>query len=379
VLRPTAPPDITISPRLHRTDAAPTLWAKIRWNLEQQPAWFVALVLPPLLFGTWQLFRVPMPSYNGPKLIFIAAGVAFLAALVINRAAAVLIAGLVGAAFALKPVLIPMHATYESYFRFWSETAMQYWVPGVVSLLLAAVVAFTVTRPLLLSSFARLRPGIAALLIAVATSGASYAYFSRPTYYDVYGPLLPQYAAFREHLKSVAAAVDKVTGPVVAPGSLDPPLVLDERNTDFGADFNEDPSTTGHLFFYPLLREPDGPTSEIERALRSDLFWFIQYTDTSIFFPSNGTGFVSKPDKVAAALSRAIHAPYLVVVKPLGATQGETAGSYGVFLYDLKRDEVLFATPLDAVKTPSDLTEQVNAVVEKLVGAKILRPASAKS
>jgi hypothetical protein len=48
-------------------------------------------------------------------------------------------------------------------------------------------------------------------------------------------------------------------------------------------------------------------------------------------------------------------------------------GPYRVFLYNLKRDEIIFAADIANPATMLELKEQVNAVLEKTVGAKILR------
>ena len=109
-----------------------------------------------------------------------------------------------------------------------------------------------------------------------------------------------------------------------------------------------------------LLIDPDG------------YFGDIDYTFLMIFA---GT-FLARP------LERAINAPYLVIVKPLKLDhtlridKGDLAraGPDRVFLYHLKRDELLMAVDVaTSVTTTDELREAVYAVLTKTVNAKILR------
>ena len=353
-----------------------------RW-LTEHPAYLLALALPPLLFATWQLFRLPIPSDNGPILIFIATAVVCgLALLFKSRSAMILVATPIGLAFVLKPVLVPFEGFVGGApFPYSSETAENYWLPGAGFIVIAVAVGLTAAFPRLLQDFKRLRPDLIAILIAVIASGAGYFYFSRPTLYDVYLPFRPQYALLREHLVSVASALDQVARPFPPTKPLDVPLVLDER----GNSRNEDASTTGHLILYQHLTKPDAYFGDIERALNSDLQLHLRDTGNDpVLYQSIFTEFESSFDTDdAKSLARVLNAPYLVVVKPLMADSSgrvdsadlQRSGPYRVFLFNLKRDEIIFAADiLNPGATTDELKERVNGVLQMSVGAKILRP-----
>jgi hypothetical protein len=338
--------------------------------------------LPPLAFAAWRLFRLPIPADNPLTLIFMTTGVVCGLALVIkSRGAAALAAMLIGLAFVIKPAVVPLRGfVADAPFPYSSATARTYWLPGALFMVFAAAVGLTAPWPRLTRDFKRLRPDLAALGIAAFAGLAGYLYFSRPTLYDVYLPFRPQYAQLRQHLLTVATAVDGAR-PFSPSKPLDVPLILDER----GQVRNEDPSTTGHLFLYQHLTQPDAYFGNIEYALSSDLHLHLRDTGNQpVLYPAVFTEFADTFDTdVTNSLARAINAPYLVIVKPLtlgSAGRVDTpdlgrAGPYRVVLYHLKRDEMVFAADIvNAIATAEQLKQQVNRVLEQGVGAKILRP-----
>jgi TIR domain-containing protein len=354
----------------------------LRW-LSERPAYLLGLGMPPLLFATWRLFRLPVPADTALTLIFMVTGVVCGLALVIkSRGGAILAAMLIGLAFVIKPALVPFQGFVgDAPFPYSSATAMTYWLPGVLFIIFAAAVGLTAPWSRLLQDLKRFHPDVAVLFIAAATGLAGYFYFSRPTLYDVYLPFRPQYALLREHLVSVAAAVDQVARPFPPSKSLDVPLILDER----GHIRNEDPSTSGHLFLYQHLTKPDAYFGDIEYALSSDLHLHLRDTGNEpVLSSSVFTEFASTFDTDGAnSLARTINAPYLVIVKPLTLEPAgrvdsrdlRRAAPYRVFLYNLKRDEIIFAADIpNSIGTTEELKEQVNRVLEMSVGAKILRP-----
>jgi hypothetical protein len=367
------------------TGAVETPIGSLRRWLTERPAYLLALTLPPILFATWQLFRLPIPADNGPILIFIAAAVVCgLALLFKSRSAMILVAMPIGVAFVLKPALVPFEGFVGgATFPYTSETAENYWLPSAGFIIAAAAVALTAAFPRLVQDFKRLRPDVIALVIAIITAGAGFFYFNRPTLYDVYLPFRPQYALLREHLVSVAAALDQVARPFPPARPLDVPLVIDER----GKPRDEDASTTGHLFLYQHLTKPDEYFGDIEGAVSSDLHLHLRDTGNDpVLYETIFTEFESSFDTDdAKSLTRAINAPYLVVVKPLMLDSSgrvdtpalQSAAPYRVFLFNLKRDEIIFAADIpNPAATAEGLKEQVNCVLQMNVGAKILRPAS---
>ncbi|HXJ02225.1 MAG TPA: caspase family protein [Micropepsaceae bacterium] len=345
-----------------------------RW-LSERPAYLLAFGLPPLLFATWHLFRLPIPSENAPIQIFIGTGVLFGFALWFkNRVGAILAALPIGLAFVVKPAVVPFEGFVDDPLPYWSATAEDYWWPGAFFVIVVAAIGLTAAPSRLLEEVKRLRPDVAAFVIAVATGLAGYFYFDRPTLYDVYLPFRPQYAQLREHLVAVAAAVDRVASPFAPSKPLDIPLVLDET----GNIRDENPSATGHLFLYQHLTMPDARFGGMEDALDNDLLLDLRDTGkkpvlSASAFAEYASAFRSDD---AAALARTLNAPYLVIVKPFhgDSTEVQRAAPYRVFLYNLKRDEIIFAADIqNPVGTADELKEQANSILEMTVGAKILR------
>lgn len=290
-----------------------------------------------------------------------------------SRVGAILLAAGIGGSMVFKPLLVPFEgAGSGDVFPYDSETAMTYWLPGAVFIVCAAALASTRRR--LAEDLARLRPRAGTLVVAVMVSLAAYAYFSRPTLYDVYRRFRPQYQTLREHLQQIAPLLDRIARPSCASLSLEPPLVLDESSNVR----NEDASTTGHILLYQHMTEPDAFSGNIEYAFGDDLHLHIRDTGNDPVLYDAGFGrFASEQNE--RSLEHTIGAPYLVVVKPLSldptervdSANLEAAGRYRVFIYHLNRDQTLCAAD---VNVPVDeLKEAVFAVLEQTAAARIIR------
>jgi hypothetical protein len=256
---------------------------------------------------------------------------------------------------------------------------MTYWGPGLLFLIAACCIALTAPWPRLVQDFNRLHPNSGAALVAAAAGVAAYLYYSRPTLYDIYQPFRPQYDDLRRRLVAVAASVDKVERPLSLSRPLDPPLILDERISGIR---DEDPSTTGHLYLYQHLTDPDVDFGDTEYAIGSDLH--LNLRDTGKHPLLGGSSFVqfasAFPTDSSASLTRAIAAPYLVIIKPLNIPACSTLycssglpGPFKVFLYNLPEDEVVFATDTQDADTLEALKEKVNDLLKRNLGAKVLQ------
>jgi len=225
----------------------------------------------------------------------------------------------------------------------------------------------------------RLRPRIGAILIAALTALAAYSYFSRPTVYDDYLPFRPRYNLLREKFRTIASALDAVRAPFPASRQLEVPLVLDDRGVSRIR--NEDSSTTGHILLYQHLTDPDKYFGDIEYGFSDDLDLHLRDTGPNPIMASESfTKFATERD--ARSLEHTIDAPYLVIVKPIRLARTrrvDTAdlprtGPYWVFLYHLKRDEILCAIDVQTpVTTMDELKDAVYRALERSVGAKVLR------
>src|SRR6185436_16777162 len=126
-----------------------------------------------------------------------------------SRLGALVLAAFVGISFLVKPWLVPFEGFVNGLtYPYTSATAMSYWMPGVLFLAVTIVGVLTLSRSRLVQDFVRLRPDLFSIGIALITAIAAYSYFNRPTLYDVYLPLRPQYYLLREQLRNVAAAID---------------------------------------------------------------------------------------------------------------------------------------------------------------------------
>jgi hypothetical protein len=370
-------PEVPRTDTKHKVTASETRIRKVRAWAQARPFYFLAPAFMPLAFATGHLFRLPVEGARLPAYVFLGTGmVCAIAFWIRSRLGAILLAASIGVAFVLKPLLVPVEGFGDwRTFPYDSATSRDYWLPGGFFLGVAVIIVLISNWPRLAQDFRRLRPSIAAVLIMAAAALGSYAHFSRPTLYDVYLPFRPKYGELRQHLKSISAALDNIPAPVRLSRTLDIPLVLDEaRHTR-----SEDPTTTGHFFLYQNLTDPDRDFGEIKYEFDDDLRLNIRDTGPDpvlLVFDE----FASDLD--TRHLEAVINAPYLVVVKPLRLDKTHNVdnkdfnrvGPYRVFLYHLKRDEVLFADDIHtALNTASDLKEAVNKLLDRSVGAKILR------
>ena len=370
---------IAIKPR--QPDNTQTLVTGIQTWAQAHPFYLVALGFPPLAFATGHLFRLPMNAGPIPNYVFLAtAALCLLAFWLRNRAAAVLIALGIGAAFVIKPWLVPFEGFGNGRtFPYGSATAQEYWLPGALFLVLVGVTALFSKFSRLVRDLKNLRPNVIGVVLACVTGLSAYSYFSRPTVYDAYRPFRAQYGALRERLRNAADAVDRVTAPFPLKQPLDPPLVLDET----GGIRSENASTTGHLFLYQHLREPDAYFGEIENAFTDNLHLYLRDTGPDPVMDQAALAqFVSEIDLDTSSLERILHAPYVVILKPLRLDPSKRVdtrdiarvGPYRVFLFQLTRNEILFAADIESAGEKfEELKAAVNATLERSVAAKILR------
>lgn len=255
-----------------------------------------------------------------------------------RRVAAAAVTGLAGILFAAKPFVRPIYMKDGGFFGPTSETHLYYLIPGVILLMIAAIISLVVVSARGLKDKPP-EPSVSGLALSAAGLMAGIALaipsFSGETIAETMVRYRPRFAAVRSTWAALYAKLPPEGSPAVplTRPNLSPKPVVDHRNWQR--------SNTEVLAAAALLDPDSKPSYDLLTSsyLHNAVLW------TGPKNPMGETGLYEMSGNFAERLERVLSYRYLAVYRPSGASyQGtavEAALGLDVFVFDLATTELV--------------------------------------